>query len=231
MSDLPQFVNHSTVTLVDSMGDDLRVVDAARVSLGKRSSLDENGALREKDCRFIAYLARHQHWTPFAHVIVTLRISTPVFVARQYLKHIVGAVKNDVVENEVSRRYVDDEPNCYLPDVIRSRPAKGIKQGSSGPHSNSDHWRGHIGWLFDQAIEIYNAMIADGVAPEQARIVLPMAHMTEFYETASLAFYARVMKLRLDAHAQQEIRDLAQLIADAIAHVAPISWATLMSNG
>jgi thymidylate synthase (FAD) len=216
--------NTCRVALVDSIGNDLRVVDAARVSFAKQSSLDDNGELRAGDGKLIKYLADHDHWTPFAHVMVTLRIACPVFVARQWFRHTIG-----VARNEVSRRYVDDEVQYFLPDEIRARPDASIKQGSGGKHPKSDQWRDAIDRVYTIADCLYEKMIADGVAPEQARMVLPLAHMTEFYETASLAFYGRVAGLRLDPHAQEEVRDLMELIDQAIQPIAPAAWQALRS--
>lgn len=210
--------NHSTVTLIDSMGDDKTVANAARVSFAKE--VTEFGPGDEK---LIRYLAKHNHWTPFSHVMVTLRIKMPVFVARQWFKHTVGLSRN-----EISRRYVDDTPEFYLPDVIRARPSGSVKQGSGGAHPVSDGWRHVLREHYDRVLRVYDALIADGVAPEQARMVLPMSHMTEFYETASLAAYARVAGLRLDAHAQEETRDVALLIAPIMAGIVPVSWAALV---
>lgn len=204
---------------MDSMGSDLRVVDAARVSFNKQSTLDEHGQLKQKDARLIKFLADNDHWTPFAHIMVTLRIACPVFVARQWFRHTIG-----VARNEVSRRYVNEDPEFFLPDIIRSRPDGSIKQGSGGEHPHSAHWRQCMETYFDYGDILYKQMIEAGVAPEQARTILPVAHMTEFYETASLAFYGRVMGLRLDPHAQEEIRDLAREVGNAVRPIAPVSF-------
>jgi thymidylate synthase (FAD) len=204
------------------MGGDLRIADAARVSFHKESSLDENGELRQSDARILKYLADHDHWTPYAHVMVTLRIACPIFVARQWFRHTIG-----VARNEVSRRYVDEPPEYFLPNVIRERPDASIKQGSGGEHPNSLWWINRIEPLFEEIDRLYAQMIEDGVAPEQARMILPMAHMTEFYETASLAFYGRVAGLRLDSHAQEEIRDLMWLVDAAVEPIAPVGWRAL----
>jgi thymidylate synthase (FAD) len=204
------------------MGGDLRIADAARVSFHKESSLDENGELRQSDARILKYLADHDHWTPYAHVMVTLRIACPIFVARQWFRHTIG-----VARNEVSRRYVDEPPEYFLPNVIRERPDASIKQGSGGKHPNSLWWINRIEPLFEEIDRLYAQMIEDGVAPEQARMILPMAHMTEFYETASLAFYGRVAGLRLDSHAQEEIRDLMWLVDASVEPIAPVGWRAL----
>lgn len=209
--------DRSTVALINSMGDDVTVVNAARVSFAKSVS-----ALSSTDEKLIRYLARHQHWTPFSHVMVTLRIKMPVFVARQWFKHTAGLTRN-----EVSRRYVSDEPEYYLPTAFRSRPNGSVKQGSGAEHPNSEKWRSTVEDLYRAIDNTYEEMIIDGVAPEQARAILPVAHMTEFYETGSLAAYARIAKLRIDDHAQKETREVAQAIADLITPVAPVSWRAL----
>lgn len=210
--------NTCTVDLVDTMGDDLRVVNAARVSFAKESQQFEG-----RDTKLLAYLAKNNHWTPFSHVMVTLRISAPVFVARQWFRSVVGTARN-----ETSRRYVDDAPTYFLPDDLRSRPDASIKQGSGGKHPWSEYWLGRINKMYEAVDTLYAGMVRDGVAPEQARIILPVSHVTEWYETASLAFYGRVAGLRLDSHAQGEIQDLMKLVAAAVEPVAPVSWAALV---
>lgn len=212
-----KITNTCRVDLVDSMGDDLRVVNAARVSFAKESAQFE-----DRDAKLLSYLAKNQHFTPFTHVMITLRIAAPVFNARQWFRSVVGTARN-----EVSRRYVDDAPEYFLPDEIRSRPDASIKQGSGGVHPDSDYWRGAIQTLFEEIDTTYDAMIYSGVAPEQARMILPTSHMTEWYETASLAFYGRVARLRLDSHAQKEVRDMMTLVAAAVEPIAPVSWVAL----
>lgn len=220
----------SRVALISTMGDDLTVVNAARVSFAKESEYapdkDNVAVLKMTDAKLIAYLARNHHWTPFAHTMFTFRIACPIFVARQWFRHTIG-----VARNEVSRRYVDEEVEYFLPEIIRAKPEASIKQGSAGTHEFSDYWRSHIEIHYAAADRLYTAMIADGVAPEQARIVLPLGHMTEFYETGSLAFYMRCATLRLDPHAQSEIRDLMELLGNVIAPLCPVSWATLPPLG
>lgn len=366
----------SQVTLIDYMGDDLRVVNAARVSFDKESSWVEDprnpdfpNVLSERDRKLIRYLARHDHWTPFSHCMVTLRIKMPIFVARQWFKHSVGFTRN-----EVSRRYVDSTPEFYVPKIWRKR-AENVKQGSSDEtvildgsqkcaHCGSEmefkrkedekmkrfcsarcrdhHYRKHThkGWavskvaslrqsakkrgiafdltvedllevgqpavckylgieldyaadsvkpesasvnridprlgyvkgnieiisnkansmlldatpeelmtfvenvalvrngvfvkqapsvrgFYDSITETYNKMIAEGIAPEQARMILPCSHYTEFYETGSLAAYARLAKLRLDSHAQKETRLYAEAVSEIMARLFPVSWEAL----
>jgi len=229
---------------IDHMGDDLRVVNAARVSFDKGSDWDvellpgfENDAtiynkvLEEKDEKLISYLAKHNHWTPFSHPQITMRETVPIFIARQRFKHMVG-----FTYNEVSRRYVDDEPTFYTPDVWRSRPEGSVKQGSGKDEIvwvENDYWEGYIdeGYknLLEQVREFYNAMIDSGVAPEQARMILPQSMYTSYYVTGSLAAWARAYKQRIDSHAQKEIQDLAKQWDDIIRPLFPISWDALVS--
>jgi len=226
------------------MGDDLSVVNAARVSFDKESDWewgelceqcnDFHGPwLSDKDTKLINYLARHNHWTPFGHAFASFRIKAPIFVARQLGKHQVG-----LVWNEVSRRYVDDEPEFYEPKVWRKR-AENVKQGSSDDsveiidfkHYDNTRQNVHTSVLYDHAIahtdRIYRALIANGVCPEQARMVLPQSMMTEWIWSGSLAAFARVCKLRLDPHTQYETRLVAQEIAEHMAELFPVSWKAL----
>lgn len=235
----------SSVELMTYMGDDLMVVNAARVSMAKESHWviadDDSMELRlsERDQSLIRYLARHKHWTPFSHPQVQLRIKMPIFVARQWFKHTVGFTRN-----EVSRRYVDDTPEFYVPKEWRKR-AENVKQGSSdeliteivhpegaldlwGDYDNKFHPTLHVRYSFQCAVDMYNALLASGVCPEQARMVLPQATYTEFIETGSLAAYARLASLRLDPHAQKETRAYAQAVDAIMSKLFPVSWEALM---
>ena len=220
-----------SVTYVDHMGTDLTVCNAARVSFDKTSEWEQevyDGAVKilsPRDEKLINYLATHNHWTPFSHPQVTLRIKAPIFVARQWFKHMVG-----ITRNETSRRYVDSEPEFYFPDVWRGRPAGSMKQGSDGEHPASGAWTIASAINVGQLYNLYNEMIADGVAPEQARMILPQNMMTEWIETASLAAVCRSCKLRLDPHAQLETREVAERIAEIVAPLFPVSWAALMES-
>lgn len=205
---------------IDHMGDDLRVVNAARVSFAKQSR-----AFGDADGRLIRYLAKHDHWTPFAHCMVTLRETVPIFVARQRFKHTVG-----FAYNEVSRRYVDDAPGFFEPDAWRSRPDGGLKQGSGGEHEQGETWATYHADLCDRAAGLYEHMVRSGVAPEQARMVLPQSMLTSYYVTGSLAAFARAYRQRIDPHAQVEIRQLAQQWAEIIAPLFPSSWEALTTN-
>ena len=230
-------VSKMSVEYLDHMGSDLSVVNAARVSFDKQSAwetlFDYGGEreliLGEKDRKLIAYLAKYNHWSPFAHTSAQLRIKAPIFVARQLVKHQVGGVWN-----EVSRRYVDSEPEFYFPEVWRGRPTDGAKQGSSGvvrslpggatPNAVAIDSACHV------ALNCYNMLLEGGVAPEQARMVLPQNMQTEWIWTGSVMFFARVCKQRLDPHAQQESQEIAKLISDCVRPLFPISWAALTEN-
>lgn len=238
--------------LIDSMGSDLTVVNAARVSFDKESywaynpdydPMEEETAsnpshkLSDSDKRLIKYLATHNHWTPFSHVMITMRETVPIFVARQRFKHMVG-----FTYNEVSRRYVDDEPEFYVPDVWRKR-AENKKQGSSdeevlGIKYEGKHLKGNIhpkdaytGFI-EAASIYYNNLIANGVAPEQARMVLPQSMYTSYYVTGSLAAWARAYKLRIDEHSQKEIQDLAKQWDEIIKNIPEFkhSWEALTNK-
>lgn len=214
------------VTLVGVMGNDLSVVNAARVSFDKEAHWErkQDGiSLYDRDAKLISYLAKHNHWTPFSHPQMTFRIKAPIFVARQWFKHMIG-----ITRNETSRRYVDSEPEFWFPKEWRGRPEGSVKQGSSGVHPASGVWAAAAMLNVGALLNLYNEMIADGVAPEQARMILPQNMMTEWIETCSLAAAARACKLRLDQHAQAETREVAEKI-DAIAKAHfPVSWAALM---
>lgn len=209
------------VEMIDYMGSDLTVVNSARVSFSKVSNFQENGLLSSTDSKLINYLAKHKHFTPFTHPQITLRETVPIFVARQRFKHVVG-----FTYNEISRRYVSDTPSLYIPEHFRSAAAN-VKQGSAGMHPNSDHWLEHYKDVVNLCVARYEHMIADGVCPEQARMVLPQSMMTSYYVTGSLAAFARLYNQRSDSHAQQEIQDLAQQVDAIIAPLYPVSWAAL----
>lgn len=224
-----------SVQLVNVMGTDLSVVNAARVSMAKESQFEfvlvENDLLGQvhdtrlsaADTKLIDYLAKHHHWTPFSHPQVSFRIKAPILVARQWFKHMVGFTRN-----ETSRRYVDDAPEMFIPEVVRSRPEGSVKQGSGGNHPCSRDWRAAMEAVCANAVAAYELMIDDGVAPEQARGVLPQFMMTEWIETASLAAICRACKLRLDPHAQLETREIAERMAEIVAPHFPVSWSALM---
>ena len=219
------------------MGSDLTVTNAARVSFDKESEwewVSDNDPveaamvkqLHYKDAKLIRYLADHNHWTPFGHCQATFRIKAPIFVARQLGKHQVG-----MVWNEVSRRYVDSEPEFYVPEVWRKK-ADNVKQGSSDEGIHED-WQklyySEVKELNRHSLVTYNRMLKVGICPEQARMVLPQSMYTEWYWTGSLAAWARVCKLRLDPHTQKETRDIAQVISNQMSIIFPVSWSALLA--
>lgn len=219
--------------LIDVMGDDLRVVNAARVSFDKESSWvdigEDEGILGDKDQKLLNYLAKHGHWTPFSHVIITMRETVPIFVARQRFKHMVG-----FTYNEVSRRYVDTPPEFFTPDSWR-KTAENKKQGSSDDvlKNEDEIWANkYLNYVYDAALSSYRELLKIGVAPEQARMVLPQSMYTSYYCTGSLAAWARAYKLRIDPHAQKEIQDLAHQWGDIIGSIPELkySWEALTTE-
>jgi thymidylate synthase (FAD) len=205
------------VEYMDHMGSDLTVVNAARVSFDKEHEEFDHAT----DRGLIKYLAKHNHWSPFAHCSVSFRVKAPIFVARQLVKHTVG-----FSWNEVSRRYVDNEPEFYIPEAWRAR-ADNVKQGSSDTE---------IAFLTDpakvataDALDTYKFMLKAGVCPEQARMVLPQNTMTEWIWTGTLYAWARMCQLRLDSHTQRETQIVAEKVATTIADLFPVSWEFLMN--
>jgi thymidylate synthase (FAD) len=234
-------------TYVDHMGSDLSVVNAARVSFGKESEWDytcefeecikgckpqssgccasdidgcgaEKG-LNPKDKRLIKFLAKHKHLSPFGHAFASFHVKAPIFVARQLVKH------KFLRWNEISRRYVDDEPEFYTPDVWRGRAAD-VKQGSAGEVDlvwGPEH-------LYEKPLAVYKRMLEAGVAPEQARMVLPQSTMTEWYWSGSLDAFAAMCRLRCAPDTQLESRIAADDISAQMRKLFPVSWAALMGE-
>jgi len=226
------------VTYVDHMGSDLSVVNAARVSFGKESEAlewqylelrnrcgDLIAMLNEKDQKLIHYLAKHEHYSPFGHCFASFHVKAPIFVARQLVKH------KFLRWNEISRRYVDDEPQFYVPDVWRGRSAD-KKQGSDGVsiwnHGQGTGYREHEYEVMQDIRVLYDRMIEKGVAPEQARMVLPQSTMTEWYWSGSLDAFANMCKLRLKPDTQYETRLVAEQISDVMGKIWPVSWEALV---
>ena len=205
--------------LIDSMGGDLAAVNAARVSFAKKKDVFD-----EKDAKLVKYLASHGHTSPFFHIILQFRITAPIFVARQWYRHTVGFARN-----EESRRYIRNEPSVFHPTNWRSKPEGSIKQGSGSVHQDSHFWDKDYKHLVDRSLRFYNKMIEDGVAPEQARMVLPQATETSWVETASLYAYARLCNERMQPDAQVEIRDLAEMVYNQCRDVAPVSWKEIVN--
>jgi len=263
-------------TYIDHMGDDLSVVNAAKVSFGKRSEyaekpvwgisnvtgkpfLIQSGTISKRDQGLIQFLARGctsgdwedikfnvsetlgaeylepilnyirrmpSHWSPFAHTAITLHLKMPIFVARQIMKHTTG-----IEYNEVSRRYVDSEPEFYVPDVWRKK-ADNLKQGSSDEAVDFSEEFLLKDWVETYASDslcLYTNMIEVGVAPEQARMVLPQSMYTEVIATGNLYAWANLYIQRTDSHAQKETQDLAKQIGEIIKPLYPVSWAALVT--
>ena len=201
------------VELIDKMGSDLSVVNAARVSYSKIA--DE---MTDKDEKLIKYLVEHDHWSPFAHATIQFRIQAPIYVARQLVKHQVG-----LSWNEVSRRYVSYEPELRKIDQWRGKP-ENSKQGSSGlidlPPEVIDRYNRNL----DESVKIYKELVYFGVAPEQARTVLPQCMQTEWIWSGTLYAFARVCNLRLKNDTQEETRFFANAISGFLMTEFPISW-------
>jgi thymidylate synthase (FAD) len=203
-----------SVELIDSCGDDLSVVNAARVSFNKQA--EEMG---DKDAKLINYLAKHKHKSPFNHCFMSFRVKAPIFVARQLVKH------EYLPWNEVSRRYVTDEPEFYIPENFRAK-AENVKQGSSDQH---------IAFLSNPvqrasatALMVYDMLLEQDVCAEQARMVLPQNTMTEWIWSGTLFAFAKMCKLRLDAHTQRETQEIAKMIDKYAQVLYPVSWKALM---
>jgi len=217
--------------LISCLGTDLTVVNAARVSFDKESDWEVNHSVRKelsaKDAALIRYLAKHNHFTPFTHCMITLRETVPIFVARQRFKHTIG-----FSYNEVSRRYVDDTPEFYTPDTWRGK-ADNVKQGSSektiegAPELEAKAAYKNV---IEYCQEEYEWLMDLGVCPEQARMVLPQSMYTSYYVTGSLAAFARAYKLRIDKHAQKEIQELAESWNNIIKDLFPVSWKALINE-
>ena len=231
------------------MGNDMTVVNAARVSFAKESTWDdynsetEQYVLKDKDRKLVHYLAEHGHYSPFGHCFASFHIKAPVFVARQLVKH------KFLRWNEISRRYVDDEPEFYLPDNWREN-ADDKKQGSGTgfvdellfddteeypddkshladywEHSTSDYVKAHV---YSGSLAIYNELLKNNVCPEQARMVLPQSMMTEWYWSGSLDAFADMCNLRRKEDAQYESRLVANSISMDMGWLYPVSWKALM---
>jgi len=227
-----QVLGQGSVEYIDHMGDDIRPVNAARVSFGKKSSWDhtEDGdpSLKDEDSKLLKYLAKHNHWTPFAHPHITLCVKAPVPIRTQLFKHKCG-----LVENEISRRYVTEIPEVYVP-LWRHAPVKSVKQGSSGFIKDEITIRdcdSIYASTVSTALRMYDYLVSEqGVAPEQARMILPQGMYTQWYWTGSLSAYARVYKLRIADHAQWEVSEYAKAIGRIMTTLFPASWKVLIDS-
>lgn len=208
-------------TYIDHMGEDLTVVNAARVSFGKKRDVYQE----QEDYRLIHYLAEHGHTSPFGHCFASFHVKAPIFVARQLVKH------KFLRWNEISRRYVDVEPEFYEPATFRSR-AKDKKQGSSGAMIPSGATLRSEAKATMWAKRVYAEMIEDGVCPEQARMFLPQSMITEWYWSGSLDAFADMYNLRCASDTQYETRLVARSIGDQMKRLFPVSWSALVKvNG
>ena len=239
-------------TLIDHCGSDLSTVNAARVSFGKASGAVEwleydyeNGnrcgdliaVLEERDKKLIRYLAKHKHLSPFGHAFASFHVKAPIFVARQLVKH------KFLRWNEISRRYVDDEPEFYVPEVWRGKSAD-KKQGSDGVinmdiitntgEPYTDHYKETMAeYIFEENLVVgifYKRLLKVGVAPEQARMVLPQSTMTEWYWSGSLDAFASMCRLRCASDTQYESRVVADQISKVMGDLFPVSWPALMGE-
>ena len=233
-----------SVELIDCCGGDLSVVNAARVSFHKESEMEEftyyhdmygpviGSKLSDKDAKLIKYLAEHNHKSPFNHAFMSFRVKAPIFVARQLVKH------EYLPWNEVSRRYVDEEPEFYFPEYWRKK-ADNVKQGSSdeavdvieyhgtnGKHGSEDIPLDAV-WV---ALEAYHRMLVKGVCAEQARMVLPQNMMTEWIWSGTLFAFAKMCNLRLDSHTQKETQEIAKMIHTTASNLFPVSWKALVGD-
>jgi thymidylate synthase (FAD) len=205
-----------TATYIDHMGSDLSVVNAARVSFGKK-----HDTFQDKDKGLINYLAKHKHISPFGHAFASFHVKAPIFVARQLVKH------KFLRWNEISRRYCDDNIEFYTPEEWRGK-SKDKKQGSEGVVK--DIQTDALPQWHDDALRYYSMLLESGVAPEQARMVLPQATMTEWYWSGSLDAFASMCRLRCASDTQYETRIVADQISEKMAELFPVSWAALMGG-
>jgi thymidylate synthase (FAD) len=208
------------VELVDSMGSDLSTVNSARVSFDKQVE-----AVEARDEKLIKYLADHKHMTPFRHNQIQIRCHAPIFLARQLGKHQAG-----LSWNEVSRRYVDSEPEFFIPDEWRGRPDGSIKQGSGNNVTTDLIATKYNAGIVKNSLNIYNFLLNENVAPEMARMVLPQSHITSWYWTGNLLAFAHVYKERIAAGAQLEAQWFAQELDAVIRPLFPASWSALVGD-
>lgn len=205
------------VEYIESMGDDYAICDAARVSFNKNADTYSN----EGNQKLLNYLAKHNHWTPFAHTAIKFRFRAPIFIARQFVKHQIG-----FVWNEVSRRYVDSDPWFFMPDSWRQRP-ENMKQGSVFDGEQKLETDNQFGRNYmNQAREWskdYKELRIGKVCPEQARMVMPQSMMTEWIWTGSLAAWYRFVSLREDQHAQAECWPYANAVREHLYNLYPMA--------
>lgn len=248
-------MSNISIELIDHMGTDKRVAEVARVSFAN-DNLDLPNELSEKDESLIKFLARGltvkeygslidevfngtknrtealrlidhiknqaTHWTPFAHTSFTIKCKAPIPIRTQLFKHTIG-----LVANEESRRYISGTPELYIPEQFRAKPDGSIKQGSGDIHPSNDSWLTFYSRQCNDAIKVYETMIADGVCPEQARFVLPQGMMVNWVWTGNLVSLANVYNKRSDLHAQKEVQEFASILDEIMSPLMPVSWAAL----
>jgi len=206
-------------TYINHMGCDMSVVNAARVSFGKKI---DRMYTKPEDDKLIHYLAKHKHMSPFGHCFASFHVKAPVFVARQLVKH------KFLRWNEISRRYVDSEPEFYMPRSWRGR-SEDKKQGSSGEWYDEDTDIS-VGYCYTACLDTYKELLDEGICPEQARMVLPQSMMTEWYWSGSLDAFADMCNLRCASDTQVETRFVATQISDRMRRLFPVSWAALVDK-
>jgi thymidylate synthase (FAD) len=223
------FLGQGYVILHDTMGDDLTVANAARVSYNKKKEELDN-----KDARLIDFLAREGHTSPFRHTSLQFEVYVPLFVARQHWKHIIGSGFQDpmVAWNESSRRYITEEPTFLIPEADQWRTApENSKQGSGEPLSAQEgkDWSQELEQYVVKGVDLYENAMDAGIAPEQARLFLPAYGMfVRYYWTGSLQGVAHFLKLRLPEDAQFEIRVLAEAVKELTQQQFPMSLDALL---
>jgi thymidylate synthase (FAD) len=204
-------------TLLDHMGTDNTVVNAARVSFDKKAE----DYTSEQNAKLIKYLAKHEHYSPFGHCFAGFHVKAPIFVRAQL-------VKNEYLRmNEISRRYVETTPEFFLPKMWRGRP-ENKKQGSHGYIQDSGAYNFALVDHYEEAIKHYEWLLEEGVAPEMARMLLPQSMYTEWYWSGSLDAFANMVKLRTKPDAQEETRVIAEQISQQMKDKFPISWSALV---
>lgn len=236
MNPFKEYLPKIEATLINHMGNDLTVANAARVSFAKHTAMEESDVptpyqiidknnmiqylkLQERDVKLINYLAREGHISPFGHCFASFHVKAPIFVARQLVKH------KFLRWNEVSRRYVDEDPDFYYPENWRGRSAD-KKQGSEGTVDTLVSPR----YAYEAALGTYKQLLGDGVAPEQARMVLPQSTMTEWYWSGSLDAFSDMCNLRCTPDTQYESRLVADQISQMMGELFPISWEALVEK-
>lgn len=220
-------IGNGFVKILDQLGDESSIVNAARVSFGKRIT-----TLEDKDKKLLVYLAKHKHFSPFRHSSVQFHIKAPEFVARQIYKHVVGSSYsfNSEAWNEISGRYVTYDMEAWKPTVLRQKAAN-VKQGSLiEPIEYNDHWLQRYSVVSDACYKLYKELQDAGVCNEQARTILPVNFYTEWYWTASLQAVAHLVKLRTDPHAQLETQEFALAMDKMMRELYPNCWDTLLES-